>query len=189
LIQGSFLRSDDRSESGVTAEEIGTDEMVLVFNGLTLVVPDKADMERDAVCQSWERCGGSVIRIGRFWEPPEMDRSKVRLYGPDTFCLVLAQKLDLHVLTPNDSLLTELDIELLQRDLREVLLSKAMGLPYPQFIKPVTPKAFRAAIYESREDLDFECQGLEAGTRVLTSEIVEIVAEARCFLLDESVRS
>ena len=159
----------------------------MVFDGLTLVVPDKADIERDAVCQSWERRGGSALRIGRFWDPPTLDRSRVRVYGPDTFCLVLAQKLGLHLLSPDDSLLAGLDADLLKRDLREMSLAEAIGSCYPRFVKPVTPKAFRAAVYGSSVDLEIECRGLEPATRVLVSEPVGILAEARCFVLDASV--
>lgn len=155
----------------------------MVFDGLTLVVPDKSDVERDAVCQSWERRGGSVLRIGRFWDPPPLDRSTVRLFGPDAFCLVLAQKLGLHLLSPDDSL----DADLLKRDVREMSLVEAIGSSYPRFIKPATPKAFRTAVYRSPADLEIECRGLEAATRVLISEPVGIVAEARCFIRDASV--
>jgi hypothetical protein len=159
----------------------------MAFDGLTLVVPDKADFERDAVCQSWEQRGGSVLRIGRFWDPPKLDRSTVRLYGPDTFCLVVAQKLRLNLLSPGDRLLADLDVELLKREFGETSLVEAIGLSYPRFVKPVTPKAFLAAVYGSPADLESECRGLEATTRVLVSEPVGIVAEARCFLLDASV--
>jgi len=34
--------------------------------GLNLLIPDKPDVERDAVAKSFERCGGTVHRIGRF---------------------------------------------------------------------------------------------------------------------------
>lgn len=159
----------------------------MVFDGLTLVVPDKADVERDAVCQCWERRAGSVLRIGRFWDPPTLDRSTVRLYGPDTFCLVLAQKLGIHLLSPDDSLLAALDGNLLKRDLLEISLAEAIGSSYPLFVKPVTPKAFRAAVYGSPADVEAECRGLEGTARVLVSEPVAIVAEARCFVLDVSV--
>ena len=159
----------------------------MVCAGLTIVVRDKPDIERDAVCQCWERRGGSVLRIGRFWDPPALDRSAVRLYGPDTFCLVLAQKLGLQLLALDDSLLAGLGADLLKRELRAMSLAEAIGSLYPRFIKPVTPKAFRAAVYGSLADVETECQGLEPATRVLVSEPVEIVAEARCFVLDASV--
>jgi hypothetical protein len=69
----------------------------------------------------------------------------------------------------------------------EMSLAEAIGSSYPRFVKPVTPKVFRAAVYGSSADLETECRGLEATTRVLVSEPVGIVAEARCFLLDACV--
>lgn len=125
-----------------------------------------------------------MLRIGRFWDPPELDQSTVRVYGPDTFCLVLAQKLGLQLLSPDDRVLAALDTNLLKRDLREMSLARAFDLSYPQFVKPVTPKEFRAAVYRSSADLEQECRGLEPVTRVLASEPVSILAEARCFILN-----
>jgi hypothetical protein len=59
------------------------------FTGLMLVIPDKPDIERDAVAQVWEENGGTVIRIGRFWEPTNLAREHIRLYGNHIFCMVL----------------------------------------------------------------------------------------------------
>jgi hypothetical protein len=62
----------------------------------TLLIPEKADIERDAVATIWADAGGNVMRLGRFWDPPEsLIPSQVTLYGNDTFCLVLEQKLGL----------------------------------------------------------------------------------------------
>jgi hypothetical protein len=41
--------------------------------GLTLLLPDKPDVERDALADVWERLEGSVMRLGRFWDPPALD--------------------------------------------------------------------------------------------------------------------
>jgi hypothetical protein len=57
--------------------------------GLNLLISDKPDVERDALAKSFERCGGVVHRIGRFWDPPTFEPSTVRVYGADAFCLVL----------------------------------------------------------------------------------------------------
>jgi hypothetical protein len=45
--------------------------MMRMLDGLTLLIPEKADPEREG--------GGSVLRIDRFWSPPEVDRQRVRL--------------------------------------------------------------------------------------------------------------
>ena len=74
-------------------------------SGLNLLIPDKPDVERDAVAKSFERGGGVVHRIGRFWDPPAFEPSTVRVYGADAFCLVLQQKLGLSLCSPADDLL------------------------------------------------------------------------------------
>ncbi len=58
----------------------------------TLLIPEKADIERDEVAAKWTVLDGNVMRLGRFWDPPEsLIPSQVTLYGNDTFCLVLEQ--------------------------------------------------------------------------------------------------
>jgi hypothetical protein len=160
-----------------------------MFDCLTLVVPEKHDSERDAVCEVWLRHGGTILRLGRFWEPPSLERSTVRLYGPETFCLVLAQKLRLALVSPDDALLARFAPELLQRRLIETSLSAATSaqLDFPAFIKPVVPKIFRAAVYDTLAYLEEECEGLSPDTRILVSELVPIAAEARAFVLDGSM--
>lgn len=158
-----------------------------MFKGLTLVVPDKQDIERDAVCTEWQRHDGSLLQLGRFWEPPSLDPLTARLYGPDTFCLVLAQKLGLGLRSPADNMLARLDRRWLKRDVFERILSDANSLTFPLFVKPSVPKMFRAAVYLSAHALLAECKGLESDTPILTSEPVELVAEARAFILDREV--
>ena len=80
------------------------------YKGLTLLIPDKSDVERDAVAAAWERAGGEVLRLGRFWEPPSLEAASVRVYGNDTFGLVLAQKLGLALISPADDLLKDVDL-------------------------------------------------------------------------------
>jgi hypothetical protein len=49
------------------------------LTGLTLLISDKPDVERDAVATVWEASGGQVIRVGRFWDPPPVDAARVRV--------------------------------------------------------------------------------------------------------------
>jgi ATP-grasp domain, R2K clade family 2 len=160
----------------------------LSVRGLILVVPEKRDPERDRVVEAWTSSGGTVIRLGRFWEPPILDPKAVRIYGNDTFALVLAQKLGLHLVSPPDDLLAHLTPEWLKRRIEIRQLAEAASFSYPTFVKPIVPKLFRAATYLSEADLATECKGLESGTRVLVSEVVAFLAEARCFLLRDEVQ-
>jgi ATP-grasp domain-containing protein len=152
--------------------------------GLNLLIPDKSDLERDAVANSFKRGGGTVHRIGRFWDPPTLEPSTVRVYGADAFCLVLQQKLGLTLCSPIDELLLQVPAEFLKRRVTGHTLGEVLSGTFPWFIKPVTPKQFRAAVYESREALAAECRDLPPGTAVFVSEPVAFAAEARTFVLD-----
>jgi len=37
-----------------------------------LLIPDKADEERDTIAAAWEANGGEVKRIGKFWIKPNV---------------------------------------------------------------------------------------------------------------------
>jgi hypothetical protein len=151
---------------------------------LNLLIPDKLDVERDAVAQSFEIYGGKAHRIGKFWDPPAFDPSTVRVYGPDAFCLVLQQKLGLTLCSPSDGLLLQVQPRFLNRQLASASLAEISVGKFRKFIKPITPKQFRAAVYESSDALSAECRGLPANTPVLVSEPVTFSAEARAFVLD-----
>ncbi len=151
--------------------------------GLILVLPEKVDPEREAVARAWRAGGGETAHLGRFWEPPPLDSAAVRLYGNDTFCLVLAQKLGLELVSPPDDLLLQLDASLLSRTVVGATLAECLVAPYPKFMKPMVPKLFSAAVYESRAELEAATEDLPSDTRVLRSDIVEFRAEARCFVL------
>lgn len=155
-------------------------------SGLTLVIPEKADPERDAVAAAWEGAGGTVLRLGRFWDPPPLDPSRVRVYGNDSFCLVLEQKLGLELCTPEDDALTRLDTNLLGRRVVQLPLVSVTN-HCPAFVKSVIPKQIRSRVYATFAELETECAGLEPDTLLLVSDPVEIAAEARCFIHNGSV--
>lgn len=155
--------------------------------GLNLLIADKADPERDALAEAFAKGGGVVHRLGRFWEPPTFDPVTVRVYGADSFCLVLQQKLGFALCSPDDDLLLSVPSRCLQRRLEKRSLAEAQSLPFPAFIKPVTPKQFRGTVYGSADELANECRGLTPGTEVFVSEVVQIAAEVRSFVLDGRV--
>lgn len=152
--------------------------------GLNLLIPDKPDVERDALAKSFERCGGVVHRIGRFWDPPTFEPSTVRVYGADAFCLVLQQKLGLTLCSPSDDLLLQVPTKFLNRQVTRQTLGEMLSGTLPAFIKPVIPKQFRGTVYESNDALAVECRGLPPDTPVFVSEPVSFTAEARSFVLD-----
>jgi hypothetical protein len=155
--------------------------------GRTLLIPRPPDGERDAVAAAWEHQGGLVLRIDRFWDPPAIDTTRLSVYGNETFCLVLQQKLGLDLVTPPDDLLLSVPEAWIRRRIVRRGLEQAMALEFPVFVKPVAPKLFRARVYESPSELAVECAGLATDTAVFAAEIVSFAAEARCFVLDGHV--
>jgi hypothetical protein len=128
------------------------------------------------------------MRLGRFWEPPEsLVPEQVRVYGNDTFCLVLEQKLNLSLVSPPDDLLLRLESKWLNRSVRGERLADMSSATYPLFAKSAAPKLFRAAVYSSWQELQKETKGLEPSTAILVSEVVELDAEVRGFILDGRV--
>jgi hypothetical protein len=116
-------------------------------------------------------------------------KSTVRLYGNDTFCLVLAQKFDLELVSPADDLMASLPERFLKRKLEIVSLGFIAQHHFPVFIKPVIPKLFRAGVYHTLAELQKEVAGLANDTRLIVSEIVDFSAEARSFVLNGEVKA
>lgn len=154
--------------------------------GLNLLISDKPDVERDALADAFAAAGGTVHRLGRFWEPPQLDPASVRVYGADTFCLVLQQKLGFDLCSPADDLLLQVPAQFLRRQLAQHFLGEALQ-SLPAFVKPVTPKQFRGAVYTSPDALAAECQGLPESTLVFVAERVALTTEVRSFVLDGQI--
>jgi len=152
-----------------------------------LIIPEKTDIERDAVAELWKEKGGKVIRLGKFWQPPELNPRKVHVYGNDTFCLVLQQKLGFSLISPPDDFLNGIDETWLKRKVRFLPLSDAKTITFPAFAKSAVPKLFKASIYQTLNDLNEECRSLPADTVVIHSEIVKLLSEARAFVYNGMV--
>jgi hypothetical protein len=157
--------------------------------GLTLLLPDKPDVERDSLADAWERSGGKVLRLARFWDPPAVDPRSTRVYGSDAFCLVLKEKLGVELCSPSDELIFLVPPQYLRRAVWRQSLSQAIeaDVSFPAFCKPAVPKLFPARVYSDAAELAAECRGLDGETAILVSEPVTFIAEARCFILEGRV--
>lgn len=156
-------------------------------SGLILLIPDTPDEERDALATAWESQGGEVLRLGRFWDPPALDISRVRVYGGTSFVSVLQQKLGFGLCTPANDPILSLPDQALKRRIEKHLFEGAEHFRYPLFVKPVVPKLFTARVYPDLAELRRECHGLAGDTALFTSDAVSFVAEARTFVLDGKV--
>jgi len=157
------------------------------YSGLTLIVPDKSDPERDAIAAAWSVQDGEVLRLGRFWEPPDLDPTSVRVYGNDTFCLVLAEKLGLRLVSPPDDLIRQVPRALLRREVAITTIGEVIRGSFPMFVKLVTPKQFAARVYQGPGELEQETRGLHPETPVIESAVVGFEAECRAFILEGRV--
>lgn len=154
-----------------------------------LIIPDKPDVERDAIAKAWKTKGGNVLRIGKFWIKPDVGNRKVVLYGYDSFCLVLAQILGLDVVSPKDEWIAMIDAQWTKRNITLSTIHQLKEDDFPIFIKPITPKLFRGKVYHSREELDTEIQGVKPDEGIILSERIAVEKEVRAFILDGKVKS
>lgn len=162
---------------------------MLDTHDLTLVISDKPDPERDAVAAAWEAGGGGILRLGRFWDPPSLDPHRVRVYGAETFCQVLAQKLGVTLVSPPDDLLRTMSLDVVKRSLVSATVGQLGAIAFPRFVKSSVPKLIRSRVYASEAELVSELRGLAPSVELLASEVVDLAAEARSWVLDGEVLS
>lgn len=162
---------------------------MFVPSEITLFIPYKSDTERLSVAAIWQNMGGQVIRLDRFWEKPaNLPTQKFAIYGNDTFSLIVAQLFALQLISPDDLLLTKLSPIWTKRQIQTQSVESITDSIFPTFIKSVVPKQFKAAVYQKKTDLLIETEGLAPATQLLVSEIVAIEAEARCFVLQHTLK-
>lgn len=151
--------------------------------GETLLIPEKADVERDAVAIAWKNQGGIVQAIGKFWQKPQLATNQVCIYGNDTFALVLAQVLGKRLLSPQDEMIAEVSMDWIKRRVKIVSSDQVAQLHFPCFVKPVQPKLFAAQIHHTIQSLQTILQGL-SNPFLICSEVIEIEKEVRAFVLN-----
>ena len=152
-----------------------------------LLIPDKEDSEREKVAKAWEKRGGEVKRIGKFWKKPDVNGKKVALYGYDSFCLVLAEVLNIEVLMPKDEWIADVDKNYLKRHIEIVKIEDCKNIVFPKFIKPVIPKLFKAEIFSSSEELMKKITGIDFSERLISSDIIKVTKEVRSFILNKEI--
>ena len=157
------------------------------FSGITLLIPNRCDSERNAVALGWEKVGGEVVRVDKFWEPPDSDANNIKIYGDAAFSLVLGNIKNIKLIEPDFFVPITLDPKWLNRKIELAKLGDIHEFEYPVFAKPIIPKQFRSGVYNNVEELEHECRGLWEYASILLSEIVTFESEIRCFVLDDQV--
>lgn len=154
-----------------------------------LVLPPRRYTEQAAVEQVWRQRNWPVAQIARLSDPGNIPSKHAKLYGDYEFCVVVAQALDLRLVSPNDDLLGTLNRRWVGRDIRCLTLEETFSQRFPRFVKPLSPKLFKAGVYKTRQALIRQAQGLLAETRAIVAEPVSFRNEARCLILHGTVTS
>lgn len=156
--------------------------------GRWLLLSEQPDPEREALAQVWQKAGGQVQRVRRIWAPdPSWTQHRLCLYGNEIFCRVLAEAFGLQLLGPADDLLADLPAGWLGRRVVVVHPDDVEALNYPCHVRSLPAKLFTSGVVRRAERLRELTAGLEAGTRILASEVMSWEAEARFFFYDRRV--
>jgi hypothetical protein len=91
------------------------------------------------------------------------------------------------LISPKDSLIAELDKTWTKRFIQEMRISGLTEKDFPIFIKPATPKQFAGRVYKAIDEFAEETNGLPVNEQILVSEIINVTAEARAFVLDKNL--
>jgi hypothetical protein len=108
------------------------------------------------------------------------------LYGETLFAAVVSQTLNITLLEPKASWLSEIPFKHCLRNIEFSSLGKARELKHTAFIKPAEDKCFPAKVYNSGLELPL-VDVLSDETPVLISEPVEWEVEFRCFVVENQV--
>ncbi len=152
-----------------------------------LFIPDKIDIERDSIANTWIDNGGEVKRIGKFWEKPILDSRRVTIYGIDTFSLVLAQVIGVSLIEPKDEVIRDIPAKWIKRKIHVTAIADINTSIFPTFIKPVKPKTFTSKVYHTLQEFLTETKGIEPNEEIIQSDIIQIDSEIRAFILDNQI--
>jgi len=157
---------------------------------ITLLIPEKTDIEFEQVFATWTKSGGSIKRLGKYWiKDDELVKQRIAIYGNQAFAFVLAQIYNVELLSPDDTLIARLDKKWTKRDVEIKQISQLTNSDFPIFIKPVIPKLFLAGVFQTLSNFKQATNGLQDTEEVLTSSIVDdIQAEARSYVMDGVVK-
>ncbi|XZF14328.1 ATP-grasp domain-containing protein [Chitinophagaceae bacterium MMS25-I14] len=156
---------------------------------VTLLIPEKTDIEFEEIFSTWTQRGGKIKRLGKYWiKDEELAKQPIAIYGNQTFSLVLAQIYNVQLISPDDTVIARLSRKWTKRDITVMQAGQITPDMFPVFIKPVIPKAFMAAVFQNITEFKDAMKGLPDTEEILVSEIVTIEAEARSFVQNGVVK-
>jgi hypothetical protein len=153
---------------------------------ITLLIPQKTDIEHEQIFSAWIENGGQVKRLDKFWiKDEELAKQRIAIYGNQAFAFVVAQIYNVELLSPDDTLVARLESKWTKRTIQLRQIGQLSAKDFPTFIKPVVPKIFIAGIFKNIENFKKVSEGLPDTEEILTSTIIpDIQAEARCYVKD-----
>ena len=156
---------------------------------ITLLIPEKTDIEYEQVFSTWIKNGGKIKRLGKFWvKDEELAKQQIAIYGNQAFAFVLAQIYNVELLSPDDTLIAKLKSSWTKRNIHLKQIGQLSEGDFPTFIKPVIPKIFSAGVFYNMADFKQATEGLPDAEEILVSTIIyNIQAEARCYIKDGAV--
>lgn len=157
---------------------------------MILLIPEKTDVEFEAVAKVLTAMGGRTKRLGRYWiKDTTLVNQPMAIYGNQTFAMVLAQIYNKTLISPDDTLIARLEPAWVKRVITQATIGTLQAADFPLFIKPVIPKLFAAGIFPDLVYFRQSVGSLEETEEVLTSQIVKpIQAEVRAYVLEGEIK-
>jgi hypothetical protein len=157
---------------------------------ITLLLPEKSDLETNQVQAVCVQKGITVKRLGKYWiREEELAHQQLAVYGNQAFSMVLAQIYNLTLISPDDTLITQLDTHWTKRTVWQTTIQQLQAEDFPVFIKPVIPKIFTAGVFKSITDFKNNIPGINEAEEILVSEIIhDLQAEARAWIMNGTIK-
>lgn len=155
-----------------------------------LLLPEKADPEISRVMEVCEQKCIPVKRLGKYWiKDEELTGKPIAVYGNQVFCMVLAQVYNLTYISPDDILITRLNIQWTKRTLRQTTIRQLKPGDFPVFIKSVIPKIFMAGVFSKLTHFKNASRGIDESEEIMVSTIIDdLQAEARAWVMNGIIK-
>lgn len=155
----------------------------------TLILPPRYSEDPIALYQATSGDGWQVERLQGWRIPENFDRERnFAVYGEALFCAVVCDQLDLRLIEPPFSWLSNLNEKYTLRKIQFLKFRDALRFNQTAFFKPADDKCFPAKIYQSGAELS-EFTSLSENTPVIVSEPVEWNSEFRFFISDNEIKT
>lgn len=157
---------------------------------MILLIPEKTDIEFEAVIDSMPVNKGTIRKLGKYWVKDDaLMGQPLAIYGNQAFAMVLAQLYNKTLISPDDTLIARLPEQWTSRRIALKQVHQLQPADFPVFIKSVIPKLFAAGVFSTFAAFKEAIGGILETEEILTSEIIApIQAEARSFVMNGEIK-